>query len=51
VRFPNGRIPSRPADIAVLAVKSYGVFMDNTPDDADAASGIIAACRAFDAGA
>jgi Fe-S-cluster containining protein len=51
VRFPNGRIPSRPADIAVLAVKAYGVFMDNTPDDADAASGIIAACRAFDAGA
>ena len=50
VRFPDGRIPSRPSDIAVLAVKSYGVFLGETPRDSDAASGIIAACRAFDAG-
>jgi uncharacterized protein len=39
VRFPNGRVPSRPADIAVLAVKTYRVFLD--PPDTDA--GIVAA--------
>lgn len=50
VRFPDGQIPSRPSDIAVLAVKSYGVFLAGTPRDADAAAGIVAACRAFDAG-
>lgn len=50
VRFPDGRIPSRPGDIAVLAVKSYRVFLGGNPHDADAASGIIDACRGFDAG-
>ena len=50
VRFPDGRIPSLPADIAVLAVKSYRVFLGANPHDAAAASGIIDACRAFDAG-
>lgn len=49
VRFPNGEIPSRPSDIAVLAVKSYTVFMRETADDAAVASGIVAACRDFDA--
>jgi Fe-S-cluster containining protein len=49
VRFPNGRIPSRPSEIAVLAVKSYTVFMAETPDDARVAAGIVAACRDFDA--
>jgi Fe-S-cluster containining protein len=49
VRFPNGKVPSRPGDIAVLAVKSYAVFMGNDPAHADAVSGIIAACRDFDA--
>jgi hypothetical protein len=39
VRFPNGRVPSRPSDIAVLAVKTYRVFLD--PPDSDA--GIVAA--------
>jgi len=48
VRFPNGRIPSRPADIAVLAVKSYAVFLDVVPGDTEAAAGIVAACRDFD---
>lgn len=48
VRFPGGHIPSRPSDIAVLAVKSYSVFMQGPVNDADAASGIIEACRAFD---
>jgi Fe-S-cluster containining protein len=50
VRFPNGHVPSRASEIAVLAVKAYTVFMD-TPDDASAAADIVAACRAFDAGA
>ena len=46
--IPGGHIPSRPADIAVLAVKAYTVFMDPPASDADAAAGIVAACRAFD---
>jgi len=50
VRFPDGRIPSRPGDIAVLAVKSYRVFLGEKLPDAALASGIIEACRAFDAG-
>jgi uncharacterized protein len=50
VRFPDGLIPSRPAVVATLAVKSYPVFLGETPRDADAAAGIIAACRSFDAG-
>jgi Fe-S-cluster containining protein len=48
VRFPGGRIPSRPAEVAVLAVKSYSVFLDRSPDDQAAAAGIVEACRAFD---
>jgi Fe-S-cluster containining protein len=48
VRFPGGHIPSRPSEIAVLALKSYGVFLDRTPDDATAAMAIVEACVAFD---
>jgi uncharacterized protein len=48
VRFPGGHVPSRPADIAVLAVKSYTVFMNEPSSDTDAAAGIVEACRAFD---
>jgi Fe-S-cluster containining protein len=48
VRFPGGRIPSRPAEIAVLAVKSYSVFLDRSPDDAATAAGIVDACKTFD---
>jgi len=50
VRFPNGRIPSRPSEVAVLAVKAYRVFLGGSPGDAAASAGIIDACRAFDAG-
>lgn len=50
VRFPDGHIPARPSEVAVLAVKAYPVFMGETPRDADAVAGIIAACRSFDAG-
>jgi len=48
VRFPGGHIPARPSEIAVLAVKSYGVFLDGEPDHATAVTGIVEACRAFD---
>lgn len=48
VRFPGGHIPSRPSDIAVLAVKAYGVFLDGVADATETAARIIEACRAFD---
>jgi Fe-S-cluster containining protein len=48
VRFPGGHVPSRASDIAVLAVKSYAVFLDVVPGDTEAAAGIVAACRDFD---
>jgi Fe-S-cluster containining protein len=49
VRFPGGRIPSRPGDIAVLAVKSYTVFLGrDARDDAEAGAAIVQACHAFD---
>ena len=48
VRFPGGRVPSRPSEIAVLAVKSYEVFLDPPPSDAEIAARIVAACNDFD---
>jgi Fe-S-cluster containining protein len=48
VRFPSGHVPSRPADIAVLAVKSYAVFMGPAASHEDTVAGIIEACRNFD---
>lgn len=48
VRFPGGHVPSRPADIAVLAVKSYAVFMGAPGSHEDTVAGIIEACRKFD---
>jgi Fe-S-cluster containining protein len=48
VRLPGGRIASRPADIAVLAVKVHGVFMNGMPRHEDAVAGIIEACTEFD---
>ncbi|HET9864446.1 MAG TPA: YkgJ family cysteine cluster protein [Steroidobacteraceae bacterium] len=48
VRFPGGYVPSRPADIAVLAVKAYGVFLHGQPRHEDAVAGIIEACTEFD---
>jgi Fe-S-cluster containining protein len=48
VRFPNGRIPSRPAEIAVLAVKCYEVFLDPPGEDRDIAAAMVAAARDFD---
>jgi Fe-S-cluster containining protein len=49
VRFPNGEVPSRASDIAVLALKSYGVFMSDAPEGEALAGRIVAACREFDA--
>ena len=48
IRFPGGRVPSRPSEIAVLAVKTYEVFLEPPPSDAEIAAAIIAASRDFD---
>lgn len=48
VRFPGGRVPSRPSEIAVLAVKSYEVFLDTPATDAAICAAIVEACRTFD---
>jgi Fe-S-cluster containining protein len=47
VRFPNGRVPSRPSDIAVLAVKTYRVFLDPPANDPEIVRAIIEANREF----
>jgi uncharacterized protein len=49
VRFPGGRVPSRPSEIAVLAVKCYEVFIGPGRPDAEMAAAIVDACRRFDA--
>ena len=41
-------MPSRPSEIAVLAVKSYEVFLDTPAADAEITAAIIEACRDFD---
>jgi Fe-S-cluster containining protein len=48
IRFPGGHVPSRPSEIAVLAVKSYEVFLDPPATDAEVATAIVAACGEFD---
>jgi Fe-S-cluster containining protein len=48
VRFPGGHVPSRPSEIAVLAVKSYQVFLDKPATDAEISAAIVAACQSFD---
>jgi uncharacterized protein len=50
--FPSGRAPTAPSGIAVLAIKSYAVFLrDDLPQltEREIALAIIAASRAFDA--
>ena len=49
VRFPGGRVPSRPSEIAVLAVKGYEVVLDPPSTDAEIAAALVEACRRFDA--
>jgi uncharacterized protein len=51
VRFPGGRVPSRASEIAVLAVKTYEVFLDAPRDHRATAAALVAAARAFDAAA
>jgi Fe-S-cluster containining protein len=48
VRFPGGRVPSRPSEIAVLAVKSFEVFMGAQLPEREIGSAIVDACRRFD---
>jgi Fe-S-cluster containining protein len=48
VAFPGGRVPSRASEIAVLAVKTYQVFLDPPPSDTEIAAAIVAASREFD---
>jgi len=49
VRFPDGHVPSRASEIAVLAVKTYEVFMGDAPEHRAAVAAIVDAARAFDA--
>lgn len=61
--FPGGRVPGDPGQLAVLALKAYGVFLtggSGQPEGSGHASGgrseretaaaIVAACRDFDMG-
>lgn len=48
VRFPGGRVPSRASEIAVLAVKSYTVFLDPPDSDEEIRAAIVDAALAFD---
>lgn len=48
VRFPGGHVPSRPSEIAVLAVKTYAVFLQPPPTDAGIGAAIVDAALAFD---
>ena len=48
VRFPGGSIPSRPSEIAVLAVKSYAVFLQIPTTDAETPPPSSMRCREFD---
>jgi Fe-S-cluster containining protein len=48
VRFPGGHVPSRASEIAVLAVKTYEVFLDPPRDDRAIAAALVAAACAFD---
>jgi Fe-S-cluster containining protein len=48
VRFPDGHVPSRPSEIAVLAIKTYPVFLQPPPTDAGIASAIVEAAIEFD---
>ena len=48
IQFPGGRVPSRPSEVAVLAVKAYQVFLQAPETDPEIAAAIVGACRAFD---
>lgn len=51
-RFPGGRVPTAPTGVAVLALKSYTVFLDpgiEAKSEGQIAADIVAAGNAFDA--
>lgn len=48
-RFPGGAGPTSPGEIAVLALKVYGVFLDTLADKEEIAAAIVEASRRFDA--
>jgi hypothetical protein len=48
VRFPGGHVPSRASEVAVLALKTYEVFLDAPRDDREIAAALVAAAAAFD---
>jgi Fe-S-cluster containining protein len=48
VRLPGGRVPSRPSEVAVLAVKAYAVFLDPPDTDAGISAALVAAIQDFD---
>jgi Fe-S-cluster containining protein len=56
--FPSGRTPSDPSQLAVLALKAYGVFLGEgeapaapvrVAADTEVANAVVEACREFDA--
>jgi Fe-S-cluster containining protein len=47
VRFPGGHVPSRPGEIAVLAVKTYTVFLERPPGDAQTSAALVQAALEF----
>lgn len=49
VRFAGGHVPSRPSEIAVLAVKGYRVFLDPPADDAAIRASLVQAVADFEA--
>ena len=48
-RFPGGAGPTSPGQIAVLALKVYGVFLETSANGAETAAAIVEASRRFDA--
>jgi hypothetical protein len=50
-RFPGGRVPTRPVDLAVAAVEVYAAFLDtdaHARDPAEQAALVVTTRRAFD---
>ncbi len=58
-RFPGGRVPANPSQLAVLAIKTYAVFMkadrgtsagESARSDTDLVDAVVQTCQRFDAG-
>lgn len=48
VRFSSGHVPSKPSQIAVLAVKAYAVFLEPMADDSSIRAALVQAAEEFD---